>query len=464
MEKGKWKGKKILILGLGQYEKGSGIAAALFFARAKAQVIVSDFYYSPAMAANAKRLQKFKNVRCIFNTHCLDEVKKADLVIKHQRLRMDEPEVIETIKCGIPMESAESLFLKLCPCPVVGITGTRGKSTTTTLVASMLEATKKKVWLGGNLLLSPLLFLDNIQPTDLVVLELSSFQLEGTGAAGVSPHVACITNLMRDHLNTYAGMNEYGEAKAQIFRHQLPQDALVLNADDAFCRSKIAEASGRVVLFARKASAKVSAWIEGEALMLREGSRQYEIAKRSRLHIFGEHNELNILAATLTARAAGASIAGIRTAARRFRGLSDRQEVVTVRHGVTFINDTTATTPDGAIAALRALSSRYQTLRFILGGADKDLDFTALAKELKKVHVDIVVLPGTAHEKLTTALQKKRIPFMDVESLEEGFQLLVLRAAKGDAVVLSPACASFGLFQNEFDRGAKFRALVARID
>ena len=460
-----WKGKKVVILGFGQFAQGSGVAATQYFAKQGADVTVVDFYYSKAMEPHVKLVQKkFPRTKFVFSIHDLSVFPGADLVVKHQRLRQSEPEVQEVVRLGLRMESAESVFLKLCPCPVVGVTGTRGKSTTTTLAHEMLSQGKRKVWLGGNILVSPLTFLSKIKKDDLVVLELSSFQLEGTGSSGVSPHIACVTNIMRDHLNAYSGMEEYAEAKAQIFRHQSPSDVVVLNADDATDRQFAKEAPGEVLLFTKKQTRAAQAWLTDESLVLRGEL----LVKKRELHVAGEHLYLNMLAASLLASAAGASLAQIRRTLKSFRGLPDRQEVVAVKQGITYINDTCATTPDGAIAAIKTFDTsggilggaHKGTLRLILGGSDKELVFDGLAKELKKRHIDIVVLPGNAHDKLTKSLSTQKVPYQDVETLKEAVAVLRDHATRGDIILLSPACTSFGMFANEFARGDEFRKCV----
>jgi UDP-N-acetylmuramoylalanine--D-glutamate ligase len=346
---------------------------------------------------------------------------------------------------------------------VVGITGTRGKSTTTTIVAKMLEASRKHVWLGGNILVSPLTFLDKVKKKDLVVLELSSFQLEGTGAAGISPHVACWTNLMNDHQNAYGSMEEYAEAKAQILRHQTKNDIVVLNGDNDVTAAEIKNAPSQVFVFTAKKTKRSDAWLTDDALMLKSSSSQEGVLmKKAKLRVHGEHMYLNMLAAALTARAAGARLVGMRKALADFKGLEHRQEVVMVKKGVTYVNDTTATTPDGAIAALRAFSAKDRTIRLILGGADKELDFTELAQALKDESVDIVLLPGTAHAKLVAALRRQGVAFEEALTLREAVRSLKKRAKAGDVVLLSPACASFGLFQNEFDRGNQFKKMIGK--
>ncbi|MDP3794012.1 MAG: Mur ligase family protein, partial [Candidatus Uhrbacteria bacterium] len=200
---------RVLILGLGQYPQGSGVSSALYFARRGDEVTVADPYYTKAMDKNIARLKKFKLARFILGKHATKEVKKMDLILRHQRIRDNEPELREARRLRIPIETELSLFLRQCPARVVGVTGTRGKSTTTALIAEILRVganprvrpptegqthgsapTHPRIWLGGNILVSPLTFLSKIKPTDIVVLEISSFQLEGLGEARISPHVA----------------------------------------------------------------------------------------------------------------------------------------------------------------------------------------------------------------------------------------------------------------------------------
>ncbi len=459
-----WKGKKILILGIGSYPKGSGISATLFAARSGADVLATDLRCDADLKRGIAQFKKFKNVRFRLGKHHLEDIRWADIIIRNPRVRPTSREMVFASRLGKRIESDISIFLKRCPCSVVGITGTRGKSTSSTLVAAMLKASKRRTWLGGNIRVSPLTFMSRVKKTDVVVLELSSWQLEVTGSSGISPHVACITNFMRDHLNSYEGMDDYGEAKAQIFRHQGPEDILVLNMDDVFCRSKLRVAPGQMLFFARRRSKGVDAWIGRDALWMKEEKRIISLIPLRSVKVFGEHNLLNMLAAALTARAAGATLAGIKKALREFKGIQDREEIVAVKKGITFINDTTATTPDGTIAAVHAFAPRFQTLRFIVGGADKGLDFTQLAAELAKFNVDIAVLPGSAGAKFMRALDQKNIPYTATKGLREAFRYLMLQATRGDVVILSPGCASFGAFQNEFDRGEQFRCLVRGID
>ncbi|MFA5935239.1 MAG: UDP-N-acetylmuramoyl-L-alanine--D-glutamate ligase [Patescibacteria group bacterium] len=431
-----WKNTKVLILGLGQYPKGSGISAALFAALLGADVRVTDQKTEKELAANVKMLKKFKNVSFVLGKHRLEDIRWADIIIRNPRVRPSSPEMKEAARLGKRIESDVSLFMARCTCPVVGITGTRGKSTTTTLVYEMLKASGKKVWLGGNILISPLTFLSKIQPTDIVVLELSSWLLETTGAVGLSPQYALITNVMRDHLNTYDGMDDYAEAKAQIFRHQDQSGVVVLNTDDEYGREWMKEAPGRVIPFNRK-------------------------TKREKgIKMLGEHNELNVLAASLLAREAGAKASAIKKVAKTFKGIPDRLEEIAIKKGIRFVNDTTSTTPDATIAAVKALAPISKTIRLIAGGADKELEFDELSRLLKQKKVAVTLFEGTAFAAFARSLKKAGVPFERVGSMKEALKTHLANAQKGDTVLLSPGCASFGLFTNEFERGRQFRNLI----
>lgn len=433
---------KVLILGLGRYPKGSGVAAALYFAKRGDDVTVTDLKTAEELAANIGRLKKYKNVRFVLGRHRLEDIRKADLVVRNPGTRKDSRELVEARKRGIPLASDVTVFLQHCPAQVVAVTGTRGKSTTATLLAGILEASGnyRRVWLGGNILVSPLTFLNQVKADDVVVLELSSWQLESTGEAGISPLVALWTNLMRDHLNTYADMAEYAEAKAQIFRHQKPGDIAFLPFGkdfDAYAES----APGRVYRWGKKQSA------------------EERLVNEVKLKIPGEHNKQNAAAAAAVALELQVRPAVIKRVLRHFSGVANRQEPIAKKGSITFINDTTATTPDATIAAVRAFS-RQGKLHLIFGGADKELEFKEVAKELKKSGVDVVVLPGTAHDKIAAAFKNARLTYEDVSTLREAVLKLYRRAKKGDFILLSPGCASFGLFKNEFDRGKQFERVV----
>lgn len=454
----------VLILGLGQYPKGSGISAALFFARQKANVRVTDQKTEQDLSGNVKKLRKFKNVEFVLGEHRLDDIRWADLIVRNPRVRPSSPEMKLAVQLGKRIESDISLFMALCPCPVVAITGTRGKSTTTTLVAEMLKASKYRVWLGGNILISPLTFVSKVKKTDLVVLELSSWLLETTGALGLSPKYALVTNIMRDHLNTYEGMEDYAEAKAQIFRHQKPDDVVVLNADDEYGARWMKEAPSKVLSVSAK-SKKADARLTKETLEWTDPKtgKQEAILKRQDLRLLGDHNAMNVLQASLLSRSVGATVSAIKKVAREFKGVPDRLEQIADIKGIKIINDTTSTTPDATIAAIRALAPISNKIHLIAGGADKELEFGQLAKELKKNKVSVTLFDGTAYPVFSKALDKAGVGYQKMTSLKDAVAFHFKNARKGDCVLLSPGCASFGMFKNEFDRGGQFKSIVKKL-
>ena len=435
---------RVLILGLGQYPQGSGVAAALYFAKKKDEVIVTDLKEASALRDNVNQLKKFMNVRLRLGREDVKDLDGVSLVVRNPRVRDDNPIIREAKRRGIAIESDVSLFLRQCPAAVIGVTGTRGKSTTTALLAEMLKAwKKKKVWVGGNILVSPLTFVRRVKADDLVVLELSSWQLEATGAAGLSPHIALWTNLMRDHLNTYPDMAAYAEAKAQIFRHQKPDDVVLL-PNDVFFNVYAQTAPGRVTRFGKATGQEV------------------KLVKSVKMKLEGAHNVDNALAATAVAMEVGVPATIIKKVLRTFEGLSNRQEVIKVAKGVTYVNDTTATTPDATIAALKRFAGKG-TIHLIFGGADKELEFDEVAKEIKKKKVNVTVLSGTAEKKIEQAFKKGGVSFARAGSLSDALSQILKNVKKGDTVLLSPGCASFGMFKNEFDRGEQFKALVKRV-
>lgn len=424
----------VLILGLGQYPKGSGVAAALHFAKAGDSVIATDLKTRKQLVENVKQLSRFKNVKFHLGEHRPEDVRWADVVVRNPRVRIESPEMKLAGKLGKRITSDLALFLEACPCSVIGITGTRGKSTTTMMIDEILSSSRqwKKVWLGGNILISPLTFLSEVKKDDLVVLEMSSWQLEGTGDAGISPHIAVWTNLMRDHLNSYPSMIEYAEAKAQIFRHQDADDVVFFPTEKSFDE------------YAKEAP--------GNVVRVKKG--------RFSLLVPGEHNQRNASFAAAVAKELGVSSTKIRSTLKAFKGLPNRIETVAKKSGLTFVNDTTATTPDGTMAALKAFP---KTVHLIFGGTDKELEFDEITKYFaSRKDVKIYLLPGNVDKKILPLFKCYRIPFVSVSNFADAFREIKARAKKGDVVLLSPGATSFEHYKNEFHRGEEFVKLVKK--
>lgn len=436
----------VLILGLGQYPKGSGVSAALYFAKRGDSVRVTDLKTAEQLSLNVKQLKRFSNVSYTLGGHKLKDIAWADVIVRGPRVRVNSPEMIEAKRLGKRVISEIGLFLEHSPAPVIGITGTRGKSTTTTMVYELAKASKKwhHVWLGGNILHSPLQYLQKIKKTDLVVLELSSFQLEGSGEDGYSPQIAVWTNLMRDHQDAYADMESYSEAKAQIFRHQKPEDVVLLPADKEF-HDYAEEAPGYVYRFGKK------------------NSEEKRIVASTKLKVLGEHNKRNAEVACAVALELGIAPALIKKTLSQFKGLDNRIQSIGSIKGIECINDTTATTPDGTRVALEALKQPKHAIHLLFGGANKALDFTVISQLLKK-RKDVIVylLPGTAKEEIVKAFNQASVRFEETADLAHAVERAFEEAKKGDRILLSPGCASFGFFKNEFDRGEQFVRIIQR--
>jgi UDP-N-acetylmuramoylalanine--D-glutamate ligase len=417
-----YEGARALVMGLGVHGGGAGVAR--FLAQRGARVTVTDLQPASRLQASLEALRGY-DVRLVLGEHREEDFLQADFVIRNPAVPRTSPYLRLAEAHGVPVVMEMTLFFLECSSrQVVGITGTKGKTTTTYLIAEILKAAGREVVMAGNLRVSALEQLSRIGPETTVVLELSSFQLEGLACIQRSPAASVITNLMRDHLNRYASLEEYFAAKKLIFRFQGPGGLLALNHDDPNSRPLAAEAPGQVVWF----------------------------------RLRGEHNRANMAAAAAITRALGASESAIAQAITGFAGVPYRQELICERGGVQFVNDTAATTPDATLAALRAAD---RPVVLIAGGADKALDFAALGAAILAPDSPVkavILLEGTATEPLAAACGPK------VRGRFRNFRAAVERAAAlaspGEMVLLSPGCASFGMFANEFDRGDQFNAIV----
>ena len=329
-----------------------------------------------------------------------------------------------------------TLFLRWCrQARVIGVTGTRGKTTTATALHAMLSAGGARALLAGNMRVSALAQLHEIEPGSTVVLELSSAQLEGLAATGLRTRGAVVTNLMADHLDRYADMQAYAEAKLSLVANQRAGDWAVIPAGSGWADWFAVRAGGAVV-----------------RPDLRRAPPGWSEARLS-----GSHNRANLALAGAAAKEAGVAESAIARAVRGFVGVSARQELLGTIAGVRAYNDTTATTPEAALAALTTIPGPWV---LIAGGSDKNLDFTPLARRLHAAEGlrGVVLLPGSGTDQLRPLL--KGCPVHDAADMAQAVDRALALTRPGDALLLTPACASFGLFTNEFDRGDQF---VARL-
>lgn len=429
-------GKKVVIMGLGLYPQGSGISAAKFFARRGANVLVTDLKSRKELANQIKLLRGFK-IKYVLGKHSRSDFKDADLIMKNPGVRAESKFLKIARENKIPVETDVSLFFSLCPAKIIGVTGTRGKSTTSSLIYEILNSAGEDVYLGGNIQVSPLNFLEKLNKDSLVALELSSWMLESIESSKVSPPIAVITNVMADHLNTYAGMKEYARAKSLIFKFQKSKDLAILNFDNEITRKMGESVKAKKIWFS-----------------LRKKSAGLDLAKNTILP--GEHNLYNALAAVIVVKHLKISDSIIKKVLKDFKGIPNRLEFIHELGGVKYYNDTTATTPDATLAALKFFKDKNIVL--IAGGADKNLEFKELAKILQNAVKVLILLPGTATDKLRKDLAEmgENIEPIAAKSMKEAVLKARELSQSGEIVLLSPGAASFGLFVNEFDRGGKF--------
>jgi len=466
------KGKKVTVMGLGLH--GGGLGVAKFFAKHGALVLATDIKPADELEASIEKLKGLK-IKYILGQHRLEDFVNTNLVMQNPGVPENSKYLLAAKEHKVPIETDLGLFFDWCPAPIVGVTGTKGKSTTASLIAAMLSRVYDDVFLAGNNRTSVLEILPDIENNDIVVLELSSWQLAGIRSHKKSPQVAVLTNIYPDHLNRYDSLGQYIQDKKVIFKWQKPDDVLVLNYDDNVVRNFAKKARAKVCFYSLTdlalindhddllVRAKIGAFLQGRKIFY--GSRKHEVCQSKDFDLRGKHNIANLLAAISAVKVAyQISSRAIRQALRHYKSLTGRLEMVAQKHEVRYINDTCATIPEATIAALKSLNE--QNIILIAGGAAKGLSFQKLAKSIVKRVKILVLLTGSATEQLEKKIckelvrQGKDLKIIVVDSMVKAVNSACQEAASGDVVLLSPACASFGMFKHEFDRGDQFMEAV----
>ena len=449
-----FKGKRVTVMGIGLHEGGKGVIK--FFHQIGAKVLATDLRTPHQLRESLLALKDLTGIKYVLGQHRPEDFINTDLVIKNPAVPDDSKFLKIAKDHQIPIETDMGIFFELCPAPIIGVTGTRGKSTTATLIAKFLSQKYRNVVLAGNIRSSVLLQLPKIKPVrnrrflngvnkeTLVVLELSSWQLEGLLKHRKSPQIAVITNIMPDHLNRYKGMKDYIEAKKIIFKFQSKKDWLILNEEDPIVRKFAKETKSRVIFFNRNQ------------------------AKKYKTLLIGKHNLSNLAAALVVAKLFKIPEKKIQKVLKNFKGLAGRLELIAEIKGVKYINDTSATIPEATIVALNTLTNHLSGhLILIAGGADKNLNFEKLAEVIIRKIKILILLEGTATDKLEKAVKLQiadcKLQIERTNNMKEAVRLATQQARVGDIVLLSPACASFGLFRHEFERGEAFKRSVLEL-
>ncbi len=480
MKKEDFKNKKVTVMGVGLH--GGGAAAISFFSRSGARVIATDMKSEKELATSLKKLKDLKNVEFVLGQHRMEDFTNVDLVVKGPAISWSSKYIQEALKKKIPVEMDSSLFFQMVKLPIIGITGTKGKTTTATLIFEILKNSGQKVFSAG-IGQGPVLDADILEEISrlnsgdrgnknnkgVVVFELSSWRLSALGRVGLSPNISVITNIYPDHLNYYSSMEKYIADKKFIFANQNPEDFAVLNYDNEITRELASEVKSQVVFFSTEAvgnsisKRRSNLHIEKGKIVYEIGEDKTEVCDLNDIKIKGAHNLYNVLAAVAATLAFETPAERIKETVSQFKGVPHRLELVRELDGVKYYNDTTATTPEAAIAGINSFSA---PVILIAGGSDKNLDFEKLAKTVGEKVKKIVLLKGSATEKLKTELGKIGkigIAEGEFDNIEDAVARAKNISASGDVILLSPGAASFGMFVNEFDRGYKFREAVEKL-
>ncbi len=479
--KNAYAGAKVVVMGLGL--NGGGLESARFLASRGATVTVTDLRDEKTLGPSIEKLSGFP-IRYVLGRHELEDFKAADFVVKNPAVKPDSPFLAVSRR----VETDLSIFLAQCPGRITAVTGSKGKSSTASALHWVLgraaaDAVRKngadrRAFLGGNITVSPLGFLDAIREGDDVVLELSSWQLGdlarrlrddgsrdslGRKAALLKPRAAVLTAIMPDHLDRYGTMDAYVADKRVIYAGQDGDDVTV-TGDDDWGRSFAAETKARVLVYSSSPleEGKVGGWIDGgsgSGLARTPEGKLVELVPESLLTP-GSHQKRNLLAAGLALLDLGLSPQAIRDGLASFPGIDHRLEFFHMAGGVRFYNDSAATIPEAAAAAVEAFGTRPV---LVAGGNDKALDFAPLVQAARRAKA-VVLLAGTGSVKLAPLLDAAGLPYSGpFGALDDAVLAAAAAATAGDVVVLSPGCTSFGMFLNEFDRGKKWKDAVNRL-
>ena len=454
-----YKDKKVTVMGLGLF--GGGVGAAKFLVSQGADVMVTDLKSAEELSASLKMLNGLP-VKFRLGEHSEEDFADADMLIVNPAVPDDSSFLQIACDNDVQIDSELNIFFRFVHAPVIGITGSNGKSTTTSLLGEMLKEAGIKTWVGGNIGVSLLEHLDEIKPDDVVVLEISSFQLELLSRIEMSPHISIVTNIAPNHLDRHKTMENYIDSKKTIIHYQTEDDYTILNYDDPALREWEGECKSHILWFSATKELEHGAFLKDNEIIINHNSKRNVITCPTQTNIKGIHNRQNIMAASYAAIAMHADVESIKNAIAGFTGLEHRLEYVYTINEVQYYNDSKATTPEAAIAGIKAFDS--PTI-LIAGGYNKKVSLNQFAQECVR-NTKYVILVGETANNIQELIQSERagLEVYVATSLDESVRKAYEIAESGDVVLLSPACASYGMFTNYEERGKKFKELVYRLE
>lgn len=431
--------KKVLILGLGLNE--GGVGAARFFAKEGSEVLVTDIKTEEELQPSVDKLKQFPEIQYHLGGHKNEDIEWADLIIRNQAIKPSNQFLEYGRSLGKRIEMDMGIFLEyIDPQNVIGITGTKGKSTTSSMIYDMLKSVNKKAVFGGNIGKSVLDLVEDLDKEALIVLELSSFQLEAWDEHKLSPHIAIITNIFPDHLNYYESFLHYKNAKKLIGKNQTQNDFLIVNNNDLTLTPEfLSDMPGKIIFVSPK-----------------------DLGENFNPKLIGEYNKQNFAASLKVAELLGIHKENALKALADFSGVPYRLELIKDWQGIKIYNNTTATGPEPAIESLKALPGCI----LIAGGMNKGLKYEEFAKAINLYTKSVYFLEGDATTEIDSHLQDIKSSKTSLKSYDDLEELLLdvkAEAKEGDVILFSPGATSFNLFQNEFDRGKKFNEAVEKV-
>lgn len=449
-----FKNKKVTIMGLGLH--GGGLASALFFLKEGAQVTITDLRSKEILEPTLSKLKSY-NIKLTLGEHINSDFENADIVIKNPGVPSSSP----FLKLAKRVESDISIFLSRVNCPVIAITGSKGKSSTVSAIYHVLKKVEPNCKLGGNITVSPLTFIEDVNNSTPVILELSSWQLADLkGKESFNPAIAAITNIMNDHQNSYNSLTDYASDKGVIFERV--KEFGIINYNDDFKEFFMKILKADHLFFSNKNEGENfnGGYIDNnkEGWYQENGEKIFILPND--LTLPGEHQRENLLLAGIILYKFGVGIDIIRNGLKEFKGIPHRMELFLEQNGIKYYNDSAATIPEAVCAAIEALN---EPINLITGGTDKELEFEII-KDSFKLPKSIYLLEGTGTDKMIPILDKENIKYNGpYNSLESLINELKNNIQRGDSVLFSPGATSFGMFNNEFHRGNQFKEIISRI-
>jgi UDP-N-acetylmuramoylalanine--D-glutamate ligase len=443
------------VLGMGLGSFGGGLGVVRFLNDRGARITITDTRPTEKLTESLAELQGIDNLQFKLGGHDEADFRSADLIVVNPAIRPDNPYLQLAREAGVPLTSEMNLFWQWNPAPVVAVTGSNGKSTTTAMIHTILQQSGRRAWLGGNIGISLLPLVDQIQADDIVVLELSSFQLTDLDRLQVSPAVSVITNFAPNHLDWHDSLDHYRWAKQTMLRWQQTTDIAVLNGDDTDVRKW--RCLGRRLLFGLTDHGTDGVFSDqnGDAIVRTDGEQQL-LPLKHWLKLPGRHNLANALAATCATLEYGANIQNIQRGIEQYEPLPHRLQWIADVHGRSFYNDSLATTPESAIVALEAFE---RPVILLAGGYDKRVDLSEMAAVISRCAKAVALLgqtAGTIRELVDRNPALTCLTSPEFDSFRQAFDWAVAQSDPGDVVLLSPGCASYDWFRNFADRGEQF--------